>query len=180
MAIGGFPELPFAVTEVATALDAGHVLGNVYAGQNGKLYALWQIDPILINDTFANNELCYLKASLTVTNDVSDAIDGGDDPVCAGVARGSLAESTGSTTVRYGLFQVFGRGTVKTNGDDDISAGDMLIIDTANDGGCNSLDPDAETTDPGRWGRGSVGIALADDSDSANTVDVAISVGVFF
>lgn len=174
-----FPEIPFPVSSVATDIT-GHTLGNIYVDKDGKCYALWEIDPALISDTFANNQLAYLKASLVVTNDVSDAIDGADDPICAGVARGALAESTGTTTRRYGLFQIWGRGTVTTNGDDDIAAGDILTIDTASDGGCDSIDPDAETIDPARLKRGKVGVALADDVNADNTVDTMIAVGLFF
>jgi len=178
---GSFPSVPWDPTKVSESLPTGHTLGNVYVdGETGKLYALWQIDPALVGDQFTNGQIAYLKASLVVTNDISDAIDGADDPIVAGVAMGTLAESTSGGTTRYGLFLIHGRHTaLKTNGDDDIAAGDILVIDTANDGGCNSLDPDAETTDPGRWGRGGVGIALAADVDAADTVDAMISAGLF-
>lgn len=170
--------IPQDVSVVLTDIT-GLALGDLFIDKQGREFALWQIDTALINDTFANGELAYLKASHVVTNDVSDAIDGADDPVCAGVACGSLAESTSGGTTRYGLFLVRGRHTaVKTNGDDDIAAGDMLTIDTANDGGCNSIDPDGETIDPARVGRGRVGVALADDVDAANTVDTMVSAGV--
>jgi hypothetical protein len=169
--------ISFAVDQPLTDIT-GLTLGDIFTDKRGRQFMLFQVDTALINDTLANGEVCFLKASHVVTNDVSDGIDGADSPIVAGVACGSIPESSASVT-RYVLLLVKGRHTaVKTNGDDDIAAGDMLSADLTVDGSCDSINDDTETLDPGYLGRSRVGVALADDVNAANTVDAMVSAGI--
>ena len=161
-----FPMIPFPVDQVITALPAGHVLGNRYVDSRGRIFCLWQIDPILIRDTFATGEVAVLKAAHTVTNDVSDALFDATSPIFAGVALGSLAESTGTTTLRYGLFLVKGRATLTLSGGS-VVAGDLLALDTAVDGGVIEFDETSTALTGNRTTAEFVGVALADEAAQA-------------
>jgi hypothetical protein len=173
----GIPEIPFAVDQVVTALDPSWNLGDIFCDNRGRRFALWQIDPALINNTFASGELCYLKAARVVTNDVSDGIDA-TYPIVAGVAQGSLPESTSTTTIRYGLFLIEGVATIKTSGADDIAIGENLIAIASNDGGCDGAAQSATSADA--WLTvAKVGTALAADDNDANTVLAMVAVGLF-
>jgi hypothetical protein len=185
---GSFPSLPVTEsTSMATivvasggTLDPQYVLGRVYvSGESGKLYIFLQLDPTLINDTFANNEVACLKADWVATNDVSDAVESGTYPIVVGVARGSYAESTSAGSTRYAFFQCWGRGLVKTNGDDDIAAGVRLIAATGTDGACDSLAGSSTSAD-GIITQMTVGYSAAADVDAANTVDAFIRAGFCF
>lgn len=177
---GSFPHIPFPIDtayEVASgaSLPAGLVLGNVYVDKSGKLYAFYQIDPALTNNTFANNEVAVLKASWVVTNDVSDGADA-TYPIAAGVARGSLAESTSGGTTRYGLFQVWGRGNVKNDGTD-ITIGERLNASASADGAAVRVTM-ASTSADGALTVTKVGVAA--ETQTGTTVDAFISCGLLF
>jgi len=91
----------------------------------------------------------------TVTSDVSDT----DKNLVAGVLQAVL------TDTYYGWIQTWGYyATVKTNGDDDIAAGDAIIGE--GDGTVNSTAQDTAPTNR------VVGWAVADDVNDNNTVAV--------
>lgn len=91
----------------------------------------------------------------TVTSDVSDT----DKNLVAGILQAVLTDEY------YGWIQTWGYyATVKTNGDDDIAAGDAIIGD--GDGTCNSTAQDTAPTNR------VVGWAVAADVDADDTVAV--------
>jgi hypothetical protein len=176
-----FPNIPFSIDKTmdltaGASLPAGCVLGRRYIEpETGRIFILWKIDPALTRDTFATGETASLKASHTVTNDVSDALDA-TSPHFAGVALGSLAESTSGTTDRYGLFLVNGRCTV-TITDGSADAGDMLMLNTSVDGGCIEFD-ETSTALAGNIATSKfVGVAFA--ADSGNSCDVYVKSVLF-
>lgn len=172
-----FPAIPFPVDQVTTDIT-GHTLGNRYVDARGRIFVLWQIDPALTRDTFATGEVAVLKANHVVTNDVSDGVDA-TYPVFAGVALGSLAESTGTTTVRYGLFLVKGRATLTiTDGNVVLATANLLAVDTGVDGGCLAIDETSTGLTAARTTSGIVGVALADD-DANNDVNAFVSSVLF-
>lgn len=84
----------------------------------------------------------------------------------AGIGTKVLGVAVGSVTDgQYGFALVYGyHDAIKTNGDDDIAAGDYLVADTAipNDGTCDTMaDGEEEQV---------FGYALAADVDASNTV----------
>ena len=90
-----------------------------------------------------------------VTDDISDQKQNG----VAGVGIGAI------TAASYGWIQLTGyHSVVKTNGDDDIAYGDVLIVDSTTDGTCNSV---AAGTAPTHI---VLGVARAADVDADNTV----------
>lgn len=104
----------------------------------------------------------YLDGSdfdaITVTSDVSDT----DINHVAGVLQAVLTDEY------YGWVQTWGYyATVKTNADDDISAGDAII--GAGDGTCNSTAQDTAPTNK------VVGWAVAADVDASDTVATYIT-----
>lgn len=174
--MSNFPQIPFPVDQVVTALDKGWTLGDRFVDNRGRIFCLWQIDPALTNNTFATGEVAVLKASHVVTNDVSDASNA-TYPTFAGLALGSLAESTGSTTIRYGLFLVNGRATVTiTDGNAVLASAFMLQVNTSADGGCLPVDETATNLAAGSEVM-FVGHALADDSGTS--CDVWVKSKVF-
>lgn len=172
----GFPGIPFRtdkVLEVASggSLDPALALGNRYVDEKGRIFIFLQIDPALTNNTFAAGECAALKASHTATNDVSDASNA-TYPTFAGVAMGSLAESTSGGTTRYGLFLVNGRTTVTaTDGNAVLASAFMLELNTSVDGGCIPIDETATNLAAGRDVM-FVGHALADDVSTSCDVYV--------
>ena len=93
---------------------------------------------------------------LAVTNDVSE-----DNGIAAGVGMGVVTQNY------YSWMVVQGRYLVKTNGDDDIADGDVIII--ASDGGLAN-----SGSDPGVVTR--IGFALAADVDADDTVLTLVNV----
>lgn len=171
----GLPEIPFPVDQVVTALDPSWNLGDRFVDSRGRIFCLWKIDPALTRDTFATGEVAVLKANHTVTNDVSDAANA-TYPTFAGIALGSLAESTSTTTVRYGLFLVKGRATVTlTDGNAVLASAFMLQVNTSVDGGCIPVDETATNLADGSKVM-FVGHALADDSSTSCDVYVASAI----
>lgn len=183
--MAAFPQIPFPVTEVRTTGTASGVdfpngfpwnYGDRFCDERGRIFAFWKIDPALTNNTFASGECAALKASHTVTNDVSDASNA-TYPTFAGVALGSLPESTSTTTVRAGLFLVNGRATVTiTDGNAVLASAFMLQLNTSVDGGCIPVDETATNLADGSKVM-FVGHALADDS--GNSCDVFVKSAVF-
>lgn len=104
--------------------------------------------------TYADGQVLTLAATdkSAVTNDVSGGSSLGALP--GGIALGAVTQNY------YGAALVWGyHATIKTNGDDDIAAGNNLIVGAA-DGVCDS-------------GTGTVGLfgqATAADVDANNTV----------
>ena len=95
-----------------------------------------------------------------VTDDISAAVIASDPNAVAGVAVGAL------TAGQYGWMLVRGKTIVKTNGDDDITAGMTLI--GSGDGTCDSVaSGTASTYKP-------IGHALAADDDTADTVSALV------
>jgi hypothetical protein len=110
----------------------------------------------------AGNLAYYLDGTefdgFTVTSDVSDT----DVNHVAGVLQAVLTDEY------YGWIQTWGYyATVKTNADDDISAGDAII--GVGDGTCNSTAQDTAPTNK------VVGWAVADDVNADDTVAVYLT-----
>lgn len=108
-------------------------------------------------DTTVANGTCLAfsdKYKLVATSDVSDA----DQNQPAGVGIGAI------TAEYYGWIQFYGyHARVITNGDDDISDGDTLILSTT-DGTCDSVPSGtASTFKP-------LGVAVSDDVDGFDIV----------
>lgn len=99
----------------------------------------------------------------TVTNDISDT----KANFPAGVGIGAITASS------HGWIQIQGyHSAVITNADDDIAKGDTLIVDTDEDGQCESVAAGtASTYLP-------LGIAAADDVDASDTVAAFLCVPV--
>lgn len=95
-----------------------------------------------------------------VTTDISET---GQNFV-AGVGIGVI------TPGNSGWIQVYGHhAAVKTNGDDDVAAGDMLIVDSTTDGTANSVTAGTAPTHK------TIGVAVAADVDADDTVAAFIS-----
>lgn len=169
----GLPEIPFPVDQVVTALDPSWALGDRFVDSRGRIFCLWQIDPALTRNTFATGEVAVLKAAHVVTNDVSDASNA-TYPTFAGMALGSLPESTSTTTTRYGLFLVKGRATATlTDGNAVLASAFLLGVNTSVDGGCVPIDETSAALAIGSVNPMLVGHALADDSSTSCDVYVA-------
>ena len=162
----------FSHTRYASSADLEKLgqLGAVIV-QDGIPYKLVQVHTACTGGTanvISKGEVLYRAAtSNVVTNDRSEAVTDSANHYC-GVAPSDLSaevpESTATVTY-YMLMQVGGRNTaVKTNGDDDIAAGDQIIA--SGDGTCDS---EALGTDLKAL---VIGIAAAADVDASNTVSV--------
>lgn len=180
-----FPQIPFPVNQVwKTGTDSGvdtatlpWELGSRFVDEKGRIFVLLKIDPALINNTAATGECGALKAAHTWTNDVSDASNA-TYPTFAGVALGSLPESTSTTTVRHGLFLVNGRATVTiTDGNVVLASAFLLGLNTSVDGGCLPIDETSAALAFGLLEGMTVGHALADDV--GNSCDVWVKSKVF-
>lgn len=108
----------------------------------------------------ANQCLTWANAACTsVTNDIS-----------GGSSLGAFAAGVGQAVVAqngFGWVQTWGPATVKTNGDDDITAG--LSLFPSGDGTVDSATAATFVT-------GRLGYALAADVDADNTVSVFVEV----
>jgi hypothetical protein len=172
----GFPGIPFKVDQVATSIT-GYNLGDRFVDERGRIFILWQIDPALINNTAATGEVGVLKAGHVWTNDVSDSLIDATSPIFAGMALGSLAESTSGGTTRYGLFLVKGRATA-TISSGSVAAGDQLCLDTSVDGAVIEIDETSTALTGNRTVAEYVGVALADESAAATDMYVASQIFV--
>lgn len=143
-------------------------LGEIYR-VNGIPYKLVQVHTSCTNSVIAPGEVVYFTATENVvTNTVSAGVSNSVDHY-AGVAPSDLAasvpQSVSSGVTYYMLIQVGGRhSAVKTNGDDDIAAGDQVIA--IGNGTCDSAA--AGTAIKPSF----IGSAAAADVDASNTVAV--------
>lgn len=172
----GIPEIPFAVDQVVTALDPSWTLGDRFVDSRGRIFCLWKIDSDLTNDTFASGQVSYLGAAGMATNKVANGLDG-TNPIFAGLALGSLAESTGSTTIRYGLFLVKGRATASIT-DGNVDAGDTIIVNQASAGAIIEYDETATNLAAAKHTASLVGVALAADV-STTSCDIFVASQIF-
>jgi len=147
-----------ATTNLATLQHPGQ-LGQFF-NKDGKKYQLVQVDSSS-NALAANDVVSWIDYdAFIVTNDVSD-ISGTE----ANAANQPAGVAIGTGTIGYYCFiQVRGACTIRTNQDDDIAAGDVLIVDGNEDGQCNST---AAGTAPINI---PLAIATAADDDTADTV----------
>lgn len=149
-----------AVTSLNVAtLPFPGMLGQFYE-KDGKKYQLVKVDSSS-NALAANDVVSWIDYDdFVVTNDVSD-ISGTE----ANAANQPAGVAVGTGTIGYYCFiQVRGTATIRTNQDDDIAAGDVLIVDGNEDGQCNST---AAGTAPINI---PLAVALAADDDTADTV----------
>lgn len=172
----GIPEIPFPVDQVVTALDPSWALGDRFCDKRGRIFVLLLIDPALTRNASASGEVGVLKAAHTWTNDVSDALLSSTYPIFAGMALGALAESTSTTTLRYGLFLVNGRATA-TITDGNVVAGSIVAL-SSTDGGIIELDETAQGATTGAMFSALVGVALADDV-STTSCDIYVHSSYF-
>lgn len=92
-------------------------------------------------------------------NDVTDDISESHPNRPAGVGIGAI------TIGNKGWIQVYGyHSAIKTDGGDDIAAGDTLIVDPSTDGTCDSVAQGTATT------HRELGVATTADIDADNTV----------
>lgn len=172
----GLPEIPFPVDQVVTALDPSWTLGDRFVDRRGRIFILWKIDSDLTNNTTASGEVGYLGAGGMWTQKVANGLDG-TNPIFAGMAEGILAESTGSTTIRYGLFLVRGRGTA-TITDGNVAAGDSVIVNQASAGAIIEYDETATNLAAAKHAASFVGVAMADDV-STTSCDIYVASQLF-
>lgn len=127
--------------------------------QDGKKYQYIQLDSGAVTAA-AGHAVSWIDFDdFKVTNDISDAIG-------LNVPAGVLMSAV--TAGNYGFIQVRGvYPTVLTNGDDDISANDTIIM-SSTDGAVNSV---AAATAPTHV---ILGVATAADVDASNTVAVLL------
>jgi hypothetical protein len=130
-------------------------VGTLVEDESGKVYRYVQFKDAV---TYAAGQpVVWAAATPTaVTNDISGGSNVG--ALVAGIALGVMTQNY------YGF--VLGKGyysAVVTNGDDDIAAGDFLILG-GSDGTCNS----------GTVSAADFGYALAADVDASNTVAALI------
>lgn len=147
----------FTETHASPQIKAGTLVTRVDS-EGSKVYQYVKFDNGTGNVASAAGQVMYYVVGSTaddstVTNDVSDT----DINHVAGVAMSAPADTEYFYILKQGYY-----ATVKTNGDDDIAAGDALI--GAGDGTCNSVAQDTAPTNK------LLGWATAADSDSGNTV----------
>ena len=127
----------------------------------GSSYVYVQLSASAANAA-ANGTVLY--ATLANSNVVTDDISATHPNLARGVAFGALAKGA------FGWIQCWGdHSAVKTDGGDDIAAGDAIIGDPTVDGVCDSV---AAGTPPTHK---AIGFATAADGDTANTVAVYIT-----
>jgi len=137
-------------------------LGQRFVDGDGKCYVYVKRDADDSNTVAEGTILCRKSATTGYANAVMTVASTKRNFVI-GVATGSI------TAGEYAAIQIKGVATVNTNGDDDISAGDTIIMANGN-GVCDSVAAGtASTYKP-------IGIALADDSDDNNTVSVMLDI----
>lgn len=155
----GFSNLDYASQDTPEKLPA---LGDK-AYFDGVEHTFVQVHTACVNDVIAANEVLYRTAtSWVVTNDTSEGLSNSVNNYC-GIApqlTASVPESTSALKYYMWMATYGDQVKVKTNGDDDISAGDLIIA--AQDGTCNS----AASPGPAEY----IGVAAAADVDASNTV----------
>lgn len=168
--MGGNVGAGFAHTRYASSDDLEKLgqLGENFR-VNGIPYKLVQVHTSCTNSVIAAGEVLYYTATENVvTNTVAQGVSNSVDHY-AGVAPAdliaSVPQSVSSGATYYMLMQIGGRNSaVKTNGDDDIAAGDQIIA--IGNGTCDSAA--AGTAIKPSF----IGSAAAADVDAANTVAV--------
>lgn len=186
MKCGGYSDAPpfgFATYADQANFEQRGKLGMRLTDINGNEFELVQVHTACVNDKLAENEVLHYVGEHVVTNDVSESFSG-DEDAYAGIYAGTedCPEST-STKTYLCWMQVSGRRYVKTNGDDDIAAGDQIIA--SGDGTCDSYLVAAGT--PGAPSNGElqalqvnvssrfIGIATAADVDASDIVMVQMN-----
>lgn len=144
----------FARVTSATEYRLGEVKADIYGNR-------YKYTEFADSATYAAGQvLTWADATGTkMTNDRSggSSVSNRFAGLCMGVP---------TSTLKYGWAQVSGfYATIVTNGDDDIAAGDSLIVATGTDGACDSVA--AATTTVHTL---ALGHAVAADVDAANTV----------
>jgi hypothetical protein len=161
--VPGFKFTGYATSDDPEKLGA---LGDTVFSE-GKKYVLVQAHTVCLSDVIPANAVLYRTATANVvTNDTSEGVSNSVNNYC-GVAPAldaSVPEST-SAIKYYFWMQTEGDATVTTNGDDDISAGDLIIA--AADGVCNSAASSTVFVDI-------IGTATADDVNGSDTVVVKL------
>lgn len=153
---GGFAAMHQPFKKSGYSLDyvgSGGAVGDIFFDNKGRKFQIWALDTALINDVMAHGDVMVFKDENTVTNDVSTGLLGATFPKAAGVADlgtgGTVAESasTAAGSLKYVALLVSGvHAAVKTDGGDDIVAGDSLVPATATDGACDRLTATTQTT----------------------------------
>ena len=173
-------QIPFLPSAWTTEL-AGLSLGQRFTDpRTGYEYKLFQLHTACApNDEIDDGEvLGFQDWTLNiVTNDVSlcEALDTNYLKPAGVTDLGTVDIPESSATVtKYVLLMVKGKKTIKTDGGDDITAGDTLIIDPSVDGTCDSINSTA-SPDQGDYGE-KIGRALDDDDDTADTVLAMIDI----
>lgn len=158
----------------------GLAVGDIRVDNKGRKFQLWKLSSDLTNNTTAANEVAVREASNVVTNKPANGLDT-TNCIAAGVFTGAIAESSGTTasTQKYVWVLIHGVTTIKTNGDDDIAAGDELIPDASNGGCCDSFAPTSTNptaNDLAKMLHSVFATALAADVDASNTVSALVHV----
>lgn len=139
------------------AVDENLVLGSLYRyASNGWVYRYVQfLDAVTYA---AGQSVEWANTSGTaVTNDRAGGSSVGR--AAAGVALAVMTQNY------YGFVLVNGFATISTSGADDIAAGETVICHATSDGNVDGV-----TT----WTLGCLGVALAADDNTANTVSAYI------
>lgn len=173
-AIFGMPPDITPANVNSAAADPRFVLNGLYS-KDGVLYRYTQfVDAVAYA---AGQCVAYANATGTaVSNDRAGGSSVGTR--CAGVVLATMTQDY------YGFVQVTGVATLVTNGDDDIAAGDEIMLDTGTDGACDSYVGSAVVT--ATVNQTTVGAALdarekifgqalAADTDGADTVVATIN-----
>lgn len=160
---------PDAVTDVFASTDQRYTLGQLRE-ENGKKYRFCKFDNGTGNVAAVANKLCYWLPSST--NDFIVTSDESDSKSPAGVFNSAPAD------LGFCWVETWGRVTaLATDGTDDIVKGDRLIALTGGADGVVTRPTVAGANPTAAEARAllrSVGTALADDVDAANTVDAFI------
>ena len=142
-----------------TTLPYPGTLGHFYES-NGKKFQLVKLDSTGIQGVVGHAVAWLDFDDFTVTNDISES--------SINFPAGVLASA--AAVGEYCFIQVRGPVTVKTDGGDDITAGDMLILDPTTDGTVDSV------TAAATGAIVPLGFATASDVDTLDTVAAILTV----
>ena len=118
-----------------------------YTASGPKKYIWAQVAQSMTNSAFAVNEVAVLASAsvLEMTNDISDSPTDSNGGAHGGCRANSACPASTSTKTYYAWFQIGGFATIKTNGDNDMVAGDYFF--PSGDGTCNGdVDSDTDST----------------------------------
>ena len=191
---------------------SGMQLGDTFFDRRGRQWRLYAVSNDLLNDRLTANALCVIAATnvtypdslefdyttttgvspfYTITNAIANGLDyAAGAPaidIVAGVADGTIGEAASATAadIRLCLLMTRGFHLVGDNGDDDITAGDHLILATGtfdSTAGACTVDSAAgtdTTTETRGTQRSHVGWAAAADENTDNLVAAHVSIGNF-